>query len=69
MYQDSPTNLCLLAQLCPTLCFAWTAAYQAPLSMEFSRQDYRRGLPCPSPVDLLDPGIEPICIAGRFFTI
>ena len=27
----------------------WTAAYQAPLSMEFSRQDYRSGLPLPFP--------------------
>ena len=27
----------------------WTAAYQAPLSMGFSRQEYWSGLPCPSP--------------------
>ena len=27
----------------------WTAACQAPLSMEFSKQEYWRGLPCPSP--------------------
>ena len=27
----------------------WTAAYQAPLSMGFSRQEYRSGLPLPSP--------------------
>ena len=31
---------------------------QAPLSVEFSRQEYWSGLPCPSP-DLPDPGIEP----------
>ena len=36
----------------------WTAAHQAPLSMEFSRQEYWRGLPFPSPGDLPDPGIE-----------
>ena len=54
MYQDSPTNFCLLAQSCPALCFAWTAAHQTPLSMEFSRQDYWSGLPFPSPGDLLD---------------
>ena len=29
------------------------------LSMEFSRQEYWRGLPFPSPGDLPDPGIEP----------
>ena len=27
----------------------WTAAYQAPLSMGFSRQEYWSGFPCPSP--------------------
>ena len=37
----------------------WTIAYQAPLSMEFSRQEYWSGLPCLSPGDLSDPGIEP----------
>ena len=36
-----------------------TVAYQAPLSMEFSRQEYWGGLPCPSPEDLPDPGIKP----------
>ena len=36
----------------------WTVAYQAPLSMQFSRQKYWSGLPLPSP-DLPDPGIEP----------
>ena len=29
----------------------WSAAYQAPLSMGFSRQEYWRGLPLPSPRD------------------
>ena len=37
----------------------WAVAYQAPLSMEFSRQEYWSGLPFPSPGDLLNPGIEP----------
>ena len=37
----------------------WTVAYQAPLSMGFSRQGYWSGLPFPSPGDLPDPGIEP----------
>ena len=27
----------------------WTAAYQTPLSMEFSRQEYWSGVPLPSP--------------------
>ena len=37
----------------------WTVAYQAPQSMEFSRQEYWSGLPFPSPGDLPSPGIEP----------
>ena len=50
----------------------WTAARQAPLSMEFSRQEYWSGLPCPPPEDLPDPGIEPEsllspALAGGFF--
>ena len=36
----------------------WTIAYQAPLPMGFSRQEYWSGLPCPPAVDLFDPGIE-----------
>ena len=38
---------------------AWGVAGQAPLSMEFSRQEYWSGLPFPSPGDLPDPGIKP----------
>ena len=37
---------------------AWTAAHQAPLSMEFSRQEYWSGLPCPAPGDLSNPGFK-----------
>ena len=37
----------------------WTVAYQAPQSMEFSRQEYWIRLPFPSPEDLPNPGIEP----------
>ena len=36
----------------------WTIAPQAPLSMEFSRQEYWSGLPFPSPEDLPIPGVE-----------
>ena len=36
-----------------------TVAYQASLSMGFSRQEYWSGVPFPSPGDLPDPGIEP----------
>ena len=46
-----------VAQSCLTAT-TWTVAYQAPLSMEFSRQEYWSGLPFPSSGDLPDPGIE-----------
>ena len=36
----------------------WTVALQAPLSMEFSRQEYWSGLLFPPPGDLPNPGIE-----------
>ena len=48
-----------VAQSGLTLATPWTIAYQAPQSMEFSRQEYWSGLPFPSPGDLLNPGIEP----------
>ena len=35
-----------------------TVAHQAPLFMEFSRQEYWSGLPFPSPEDPPNPGIE-----------
>jgi len=56
-------------QLSATL---WVAAYQALLSMGFSRQEYWSGLPCPAE-DLLNPGIKPRslgspAVVGGFFT-
>ena len=45
--------------LCPTLATPWTVARQAPLSMEFSRQEYWSSLPFPSPGYLHNPGIKP----------
>ena len=37
----------------------WTIAHQAPLSIEFSRQEYWSGFPFPSPGDHPDPRIKP----------
>ena len=50
----------------------WAIAHQAPLSLEFSRQEYWSGLPFPPPGDLPNPGIELTsltspALAGRFF--
>ena len=44
-----------MSNSCATL---WTIAFQAPLSMRFSSQEYWSGLPCPPPGDLPDSGIE-----------
>ena len=43
---------CWVTQSCPTLESPWTVARQAPLSMEFSWQEYWSGLSCPPPRDL-----------------
>ena len=50
----------LVAKLFLTFETPWTVAHQAPLSMEFSRQEYWSGLPFPSPGNLSDPGIETV---------
>ena len=66
----------MLSHLVMSDCFAalQTVAHQAPLSMEFSRQEYWSGLPFRSPRDLPHPGIKPTslaspALAGRFVTI
>ena len=48
----------------------WTVAHQAPLFMEFSRQEYLSGLLFPTAADLPHPGTEPVspALAGTFFT-
>ena len=48
----------------------WTVAYQALLSMGFSREEYWSGLPFPTAGDLPEPGIEPesLALAGGFLT-
>ena len=67
--------LCVPSRFSRVRLFAtlWTVAHQAPMSMEFSRQEYWSGWPCPPPGDFPDPGIEPTSLmspapADRFFT-
>ena len=66
------SSVCALShvQLCA---IPWTGAHQAPLSMEFSIQEYWSRLPFPFPRDLPKPGIKPVslvspAVAGEFFT-
>ena len=47
-------------QSCPTL--QPCGPHQAPLSVGFSRQEYRSGLPGLPPGDLPDPGIKPVSL-------
>ena len=74
---DKHMGACMLSHFSCVQLFAtpWTVACQAPLSMEFPRQEYRSGLPCPSPGDLPNPGTETLSLmspalagAGGFFT-
>ena len=51
----------------------WTVAYQAPVTMGFSRPEYWSGVPFPTPGALPNPGIEPVslmspALVGGFFT-
>ena len=70
-----PMFVCILGHFscAPLFATLWTIACQAPLSVEFSRQEYWSGLPCPPPGDLLNPEIEPEslmspALANGFFT-
>ena len=70
---DPPTCLCHFSYpLCPLsrvrLCRPMDRSSWAPLSMDFSRQEYWRGLLVPPPGDLPDPRIETPTLAGGFFT-
>ena len=63
--------VCMSLNRVPLFGTPWTVTHPAPLSMEFSRQEYWNGLPFPSPGNLPSPGIEPrsLALQSRFFTI
>ena len=71
---SDPTRHCLLLFSCSGLIDSsenpWAVAHQAPLSVEFPRQEYWSGLPFPSSRDLPHPRIELVspALAGRFLT-
>ena len=72
MLLSSLTDVCMLSHVW-LLVTPWTVARLAPLSMEFSSQEYWDGLPFLIPRDLPDSGIEPKSLAspvlaGEFFT-
>ena len=53
-----------LLSLVPVFVIPWTVARQAPLSMEFSRQEYWSGLSFPTPGDLPNPETEPASLVS-----
>ena len=53
----------LVTKSCLTLVTSWTIALQAPLSMGVPRQKYWNVLPCSSPGDLPNLGMEPVSSA------
>ena len=70
--------MCVYSCVCVLSCVQlflnpWTVAHQAPLSVDFSRQECRSGFPFPTLGYLPDQRIEPLSLssltlAGRFFT-
>ena len=61
---DSGSGDGLVSKSYPTRATPWTVAHQAPLSMEFSRQEYWSGLPFPSPGNLPNPRIKHVSSGG-----
>ena len=51
------------------LAIPWTAAYQAPPSVGFSRQEYWNGVPLPSPLLVLGLVLWIFCLQVFFFPI
>ena len=55
-------NMCMCAQLLSHVWLfvtPWTVNHKAPLSIEFSRQEYWSELPCPPPGYFPNPGVKP----------
>ena len=70
--QPNCVCMCVFSHVWP-FATPWIVAHQAPLSMEFPRQEYRYGLQFPTPGDILNPGVKSVspaslALAGRFFT-
>ena len=66
-------HVCSAQSLSSSFVTSWMVALQAPLSMEFFRQEYWSRWPFPTPGNLPNPGIKPMspaspALTGRFFT-
>ena len=60
----SSLSVCSFAQSCPILCDLRDVGRRAPLSMEFSRQEYWNGLPFPTLGNLPDSRIKPMSLVS-----
>ena len=60
----SQTDVCMHAHHVQLFVTPWTVACQSSLSLGFSGQEYRGGLPFLPPGDLPNPGIKPISLAS-----
>ena len=72
LVKEGAACACLLSRV-QLFVTPWTVARQAPLPVEFSRQEYWSELPFPPPGDLPDPGLEPEspalpALASQFLT-
>ena len=63
----TPLSACMLSRFSPVPLFAtpWTVTYQAYPSMEFSRQGYWSGLPCPPPGIFPTQRVNPFLLSLR----
>ena len=73
MLHSQTSCVCMCWVVSSSFVAQWTVAWQAPLSMKFSTQEYWSGLLFPPQRDLPNPGIKPAtpvspALAGRFFT-
>ena len=57
--------VCAYGQSC-LIVTPWTVAHEAPLSMEFSRQEYWSEFTFPTPGDLANPGIERVFLVSLY---
>ena len=59
--------MCMLSHFSRVQLFAtlWIVDLQAPLFMDFSKQEYWSGSPCTPPRDLPNPGTEPAVLISK----
>ena len=67
MLHSQTSCVCMCWVVSSSFVAQWTVAWQVPLSMKFSRQEYWSELQFPTPVDLTTPGIKPMSLVSSAF--